>query len=252
MRRDYIESMKTDGLGEFITACNNIKNCKFVVAENKIAALLKAIADNKQLYSMFSAALYGFDYKQVFADCIGTGGFVLPTEPKKAIALVFRILLDIDTNKMSLQNFLEAYFYSVSLNESYARFCLEVIAPFETYCKTSFMRADALLNDIPQDEQLKAYEKINSEQKNGLKSDAIACLATLIEIGDETLTVPMDRAEFNACLKGLVRALNSDDRDNIISAFVGVKYAVAYFFKSSRSILEIFKKLDHDVKTIVD
>lgn len=252
MRRDYLESMKADGLGEFLTACGNLKNCKFVVAETKIAALLKAIADNKQLYSMFSAALYGFDYKQAFSDCICTGGFALPTEPKKAIALVFRILLDIDTGKMSLQKFLEAYFYSVSLNESFARFCLEVVTPFETYCKTTYMRADALLNDMPEHEQMKAYEKINSEQKNGLKSDAVKCVATLIEIADTAITGAMDRAEFNACLKGLIRAINADDRDNTISSFVGVKYAVSYFFRSSRSVLEIFKQLEHDVKNIVD
>ncbi len=252
MRRDYIDSMKTDGLGEFIAACNNIKNCKFVVAETKIAGLLRAIADNKQLYSMFSAALYGFDYKQEFSACVVNGGFALPTDPKKAIALVFRILLDVDTGKMSLQNFLEAYFYSVSVNESYARFCLEVITPFEKYCRAAFSRADVVINGVAPSEHQKAYEKVNADQKSGLKNDALNCVATLIEIADETLTGAIDKAEYNACLKGLIRALNSDDRETMISAFVGVKYAVAYFFKSSKSILEIFKKLEYDVRHLID
>ncbi len=252
MRRDYIESMKTDGLGEFLDACEAIKNSKFVVAEPKIAALLKAIADNKQLYSMFSAALYGFDYKTAFSECIGNGGFVLPSEPKKAIALVFRILLDIDTGKMSLQNFLEAYFYSVSVNESFARFCLEVIAPFETYSRTAFAHADAILNGQLPDEHVKTYERVNAEHRSDLRTDALNCVATLIEIADTAITSAIDRAEFGACLKGLTRAVNSDDYDNVISAFLGVKYAVAYFFKSSKSISEIFKKLEYDIKHMVD
>lgn len=252
MRRDYVDIMKTNGLGEFVSACNTIKNCKFVVAETKIAGLLKAIADNKQLYSMFSAALYGFDYKQEFSACIVKGGFALPTDPKKAIALVFRILLDVDTGKMSLQNFLEAYFYSVSINESYARFCLEVITPFETYCRAAFARADGALGSVISEEQQKAYERVSADQKNGLKTDAKNCVATLIEIADETLTGAIDKAEYNACLKGLARALEGNDRDALISAFVGVKYAVAYFFKSSKSILEIFKKLEYDVRHLID
>ncbi len=253
MRRDYIDTMKADGFGEFLTACEAIRNCKFVIAEHKISGLLKAIADNKRLYSMFGAALYGFDYKLVFTEAIGNGVFLLPSEPKKAIALVFRILLDIDEGKMSLQNFLEAYFYSVSVNESYARFCLEVIAPFETYCRTMFSQSDGMpeLAEIVAD-SAKAYDNVNGKFRANLKSDALNCLATLVEIADSVITGAIDRAEFKACLNGLTRAIGSDDYDGIISAFLGVKYAVAYFFRSSRSVLEIYKKLEYDIKHLAD
>ena len=130
MRREYLDSMRADGLHEFIRACEELKNCKYVLAENKIAGLLKSIADNKQLYSMFGTIMYGFDYKRVFNACVAERGFALPLEKKKAIALVFRILLDIDGGKLPLKQFLEAYFYSEQINESFARFALEVVAPF--------------------------------------------------------------------------------------------------------------------------
>lgn len=245
MRRDYIDSMKSDGFGEFLTACEALRNCKFVVAENKISALLKAIADNKQLYSMFGVALYGFDYKTTFTECIGSNVFSLPADTKKAIALVFRILLDIDAGKMSLQNFLEAYFYSVSINESYARFCLEIIAPFERYCRTLFAKAESLPNDsVP----IRDDAKVQST----LKTDARNCVATLMDIAENTITGVIDRAEFKACLNGLTRAIDTEDYDNVISAFLGVKYAVAYFFKSSKTVLEIYKKLEYDIKHLAD
>lgn len=252
MRRDYIESMKADGFGEFLTACEALKNCKFVIAENKITALLKSIADNKQLYSMFGVTLYGFDYKNVFAECVGDDGFTLPADTKKAIALVFRILLDIDSGKMSLQNFLEAYFYSNSINESYARFCLEIIAPFQTYCKNMFTQPETLAPANPEIGLAQVYDMVSGKFQNGLKSDALHCLATLIEIAETAITGTIDRAEFTACLKGLSRALSSGDSDNIISAFLGVKYAVAYFFKSSKTVLDIYKKLEYDIKHLAD
>lgn len=249
MRRDYIETMKADGLGEFLSACDALKNCKFVVAEGKISALLKAIADNKQLYSMFGVALYEFNYKVAFTECIGNGIFSLPPEPKKAIALVFRILLDIDGGKMSLQNFLEAYFYSVSINESYARFCLEVIAPFETYCRAMFTHA----SELPTIAGLTGvYDNVNMKFRSELKADALNCIATLIEISEKAIGGVIDRAEFTACLNGLIRAINGDDYDNIISSFLGVKYAVSYFFKSSKDAFEIYKKLEYDIKHFAD
>ncbi|MDE6028980.1 MAG: hypothetical protein K2F90_01505 [Clostridiales bacterium] len=252
MRRNYLESMKSDGLGEFLSACESLKNCKYVLAESKITALLKSIADNKQLYSMFAASLYEFDYSKTFSACIYNGSFVLPTEPKKAIALVFRILMDIDCGKIELRNFLEAYFYSPMINESYARFCLEVITPFRSYCNSLFSQP-TLLQELPvKGSVYGAYEAVNGKFRTDLKSDALGCIATLVDIADSTITGAIERAEYTACLNGLTRAIDSDDYENIISAFLGVKYAVAYFFKSTKTVMDIYKKLEYDIKHIAD
>lgn len=250
MRRNYLESMKSDGLGEFLTACESLKNCKYVLAESKITALLKSIADNKQLYSMFAASLYGFDYSKTFGSCVNNGTFVLPTEPKKAIALVFRILMDIDSGKIELRNFLEAYFYSPMINESYARFCLEVITPFRSYCSDLFTQPMSL-QEIPLKGSVDgAYEEVNGKFRADLKTDALDCIATLVDIADSTITGVIERAEYTACLNGLTRAIDGDDYENIISAFLGVKYAVAYFFKSTKTVMDIYKKLEYDIKHI--
>ncbi len=246
-----MDSMKADGFGEFIIACEDLKNCKFIIAESKIAALLKSIADNKQLYSMFGAALYGFDYKTTFTECVGNNSFVLPTDPKTAIALVFRILMDIDGGQMPLRNFLEAYFYSESLNESYARFGLDIITPFERYCRMFFSKADAPNEALPDDcVMAKQYDTLNDKYLNDLKSDALGCVASLIDYADKHITGVIDRAEYNACLNGLIKAIKSQDSDNVISAFLGVKYAVAYFFKSNAEVLQVYKKLEYDIKHI--
>ncbi|MDE6617519.1 MAG: hypothetical protein K2K13_00625 [Clostridiales bacterium] len=249
MRRNYLESMKSDGLGEFLSACESLKNCKYVLAESKIAALLKSIADNKQLYSMFAASLYEFDYSKTFSTCVNNGSFVLPTEPKKAIALVFRILLDIDSGKIELRNFLEAYFYSPMINESYARFCLEIITPFRSYCNDLFTQPISIAMPLKGSAD-GAYEEVNGKFRSDLKNDALDCIATLVDIADSTITGAIERAEYTACLNGLTRAIDGDDYENIISAFLGVKYAVAYFFKSTKTVMDIYKKLEYDIKHI--
>ncbi|MCH5162567.1 MAG: hypothetical protein J1G38_03660 [Clostridiales bacterium] len=237
--------MKADGFGEFLTACENLRNCKYILAESKITALLKTIADNKQLYSMFGASLLGFDYKTVFSECVSNNMFTLPTDPKTAIAIVFRILMDIDSGKMPLRNFLEAYFYSESVNESYARFGLEIVSPFESYCRMFISQAEGENADMSQ-----RYDDMGEKYRNDLKADALVCLAALIDYANEAISGVYDRAEYTACLNGLVKNIKADDGDGIISSYLGVKYAVAYFFKSNPDVNEIFKKLEYNIKRL--
>ncbi len=267
MRRDYIESMKSGGLDEFIAACEDLKNSKYVIAENKIAAVLKSIADNRDLYTMFGSALYGFDYQSTFASCVGGSYFTLPSDAQKAVALVFRILLDIDSGRLSLANFLEAYFYSESINESYARFCLELITPFETYCRVLMSRPAVpppIMREKPSDaENIKevgsvetvvseTYNDVNNKFTESLKNDAFDCLKTLSDFGASAIVGVIDRDEFEACLDGLARSIRSGDNKYIISSFLGVKYAVSYFFKSTKTVIDVYKKLEFAVKRLTD
>lgn len=244
MRREYLDSMQADGPNEFIRACDELKNCKYVLAENKIAALLKSVADNKQLYSMFGTIMYGFDYKRVFNACVAGRGFALPLDKKKAIALVFRILLDVDSGKMPLKNFLEAYFYCDVINESYARFALEVIAPFESYCKEYFL-SGGNVDDSDGD-----YASDAERFQDSLKVDALTCITDLSDIADGAITGAVDKAEFSACLDGLTRAIRTRGYGDVISSFIGVKYAVAYFFAGNEEVGEILKRLENDVRHI--
>lgn len=249
MRREYLESMQADGPREFIQACDELKNCKYVLAENKIAALLKSVADNKQLYSMFGTIMYGFDYKRVFNTCVAGRGFALPLDKKKAIALVFRVLLDVDSGKMPLKNFLEAYFYCDLINESYARFALEVIAPFESYCKEYFSSGGNLVGGADDDGD-GAYGSDGDMFQDSLKADALTCVNDLSDVADSSITGAVDRAEFAACLDGLTKAIRTRGYGDVISAFIGVKYAVAYFFGGNEIVAGIFKKLEYDIKHI--
>lgn len=253
MRREYIDSMKGKGFGEFIRACEELKNCKYVLAENKITALLKSVADNKQLYSMFGAALYGFDYKTVFNDCVVGSGFKLPSEPQKAIALVFRILIDIDSGNMPLPSFLEAYFYSESVNESYARFSLEILAPFLSYCRMYFVKAEAQgAAFLEQDRNMsQAYDDVNNKFREDMRDDALASVHELLDFGDKEMS-GIELAEYRACLCGFIRAVKRNNGDDTISAFLGVKYAVAYFFKGNDEALDMLKRLDYAVRHLTD
>lgn len=251
MRREILESMSSNGFGEFITACEDLKNSRYIIAESKIPPLLKAIADNRQLYLMFGSALNGFDYKKTFSSCVTSGGFSLPTDRNVAIALVFRLLMDFDRGNISLGKFLEKYFHSDSVNESFARFGLEIIAPFESYCKDIFEKVENG-EEQTDDSVAYAYDDANEKFYVSLKRNAISDVNALIDIGDESLTNDIDRIEFCACLRGLIRAISRDADDDMASAFIGVKYAVSYFFKNRSDTSVILKKIEYAVKHLVN
>lgn len=279
MRREYTDSMQVRGFNEFITACDELRKCKYILAENKIAALLKSIADNAQLYSMFNALLYNFNYRATFDECIVGSTLTLPASPQKAIALVFRILVDIDSGKMNLQKLLETYFYGESLNDSFARMGLELIAPFESYCKMCFAQLSASTTDAPQPpkpqprptvapavqappsraEEIrnernnmgKTVVEVNEKLQNEIKANAISCVDELLVIAETAIIGKIDQAEFVACIDGLKRALRRNGSyEDIVSSFLGVKYAVSYFFKSSKTVMDIYKRLEYDIKNI--
>lgn len=88
--------------------------------------------------------------------------------------------------------------------------------------------------------------------QENLKADALACVSSLIDFAEGSIAGVIDRAEYVSCLNGLIRAIKSDDYDDVISAFLGVKYAVAYFFKSDARVTEIYKKLEYAVKHYAD
>lgn len=261
MRREIIDSMKAHGFDEFISACTELRNCKYVIAESKITAVLKSIADNKQLYALFASTLKGFDYNKVFYECVSASDrmFVLPNDYKNAIALVFRILLDMDNGIIKLETFLNTYFAPGSVNEEFARFGLEIIAPFTAYCKLYFTQNIDLAESVePMPRQAQGSNLLQPSTApretadDSLKNDALTHVARLIDIGNDNIYNVADRKEYSVCLDGLSRALRSYGYDDIVSAFIGVKYAVLYFFASKPDIIDVYKKLEYDIKHISD
>lgn len=121
----------------FFDACNEMIQGRFILSDIKISKILKAIANSEVLYNLFAGVLSDFKFKEEFENAktsnkINGGYFAVPQEEKKIIALVFCLLLEVDNQKMNLQNFVNDYFYSPEgYNISYSNFSLSVLVPFK-------------------------------------------------------------------------------------------------------------------------
>jgi len=124
-------------LKNFFQACNEMINGRFILSDVKISKILNSIANSNVLYDLFAKCMVDFNYKSEFRNAkvtnkVNGGYFVLPTDEKRIIALVFCFLIDVDNNRINLQNFINENFYSPDgYNISYSNFALNVLVPFK-------------------------------------------------------------------------------------------------------------------------
>lgn len=121
----------------FFQACNEMINGRFILSDVKISKILNCIANSNVLYDLFAKCMVDFNYKTEFRNAkvtnkINGGYFVLPTDEKRIVALVFCFLIDVDNNRINLQNFINENFFSPDgYNISYSNFSLNVLVPFK-------------------------------------------------------------------------------------------------------------------------
>ena len=109
---------KREELDVFVERAEELIRSKYILADIKIVGILKAIAASESLSGIVESSLFHFDYeeslkKHFVSSSYGSenkGEFIPPDNTREAIALTFRILLDLDAKKISLMEFLKEYF----------------------------------------------------------------------------------------------------------------------------------------------
>ena len=98
----------------FVTACDSMCDAKFLLSERKISDLMRTIATYPRIYDIFRTALKGYNRQAEFLKSQtkvgGRSKLVPPQNQTKLIAYVFCLLLEIDSGKRVLRDFLDEYF----------------------------------------------------------------------------------------------------------------------------------------------
>lgn len=130
----------------FFTACDELINGKFIVADKKIEELLKSIASCDDLMGLFSAVTKGFDYnaaKRAYlrapVDTRTRGEAYLPSDETELLAFVFCLLVEFDGGSLRIGDFLLNYFYEDgSYTASFSLFVERMIRPFRDVVRRCF------------------------------------------------------------------------------------------------------------------
>lgn len=138
-------------IDKFLEACDDLLNCKFLVAEYKIQRLLQQLASASDVCSLVGECLEQFNRDREFAKTFvqdGQGDFVclMPSEEYKVIALVFCTLVDIENKKIDFVDFIKRFFGREE--NPFKAFLDTMIVPFKKLIEEAFSYAE---NDKDED-----------------------------------------------------------------------------------------------------
>ena len=137
-----------EDLAEFISACDNMIESKFILVDKRIGEVLKAIATTKPVYNAIAENMINFNFSGAWAVATNkTGEFSIQED--KIVAFVFCMLKAINDGKINISDVLIKHFPTASDNHSsYTLFCDATILPFKnqivsTLCEQKKKRAAA-------------------------------------------------------------------------------------------------------------
>lgn len=99
----------------FLSACDELVNCKFLIAESKIQKILDTLAEAPPVYQLVSECMEQFNHdrelsKAFVQDAKGNYFCQMPVEEFKIIALMFTILVDINDKKLDFGDFVKRFY----------------------------------------------------------------------------------------------------------------------------------------------
>lgn len=234
-----------EDLNNFTKLCEEVMNCKFIVSEIKIMKLLKCIADSEVLYKEMESCLEDFNYEYELQKCkipdeSGRYRIVLPIEATKKVALIFRILYDIDSKVIDIQKFINDYY--LDENEpynSYANFCRGIIRPFMenvVYLITGI----ELIDEAPVVE----YDDSELSLSERCVVDIVEILKKINKLTDGNTFKDGQKEEVIIVTNGLANALLSRSPEHILVNWVGFKNTL----KDTKAVLPYLKKIEEKLR----
>lgn len=228
----------------FLNKCDELKNCKFIMATTKIKDLLKCIVNSSDLYGLFDAVTKNYNYAEQKKRClIATDNgitrrntVVLPQTVGQRLAFIFCLLVEFDRGTIGFNDFLQKYFREDgSFFAGYRAFCDTVITALEEVIKQVFK--EVLSEEwYAEDAQTKA----NRARIFNLIKLSIAAEKDFIS----TSAVPEEEKE-NAykILEALSVAAEYGDEDMIDALICGYNYFILYYRCVSDGISPLIEAL---------
>ncbi len=237
-------------LEAFSVKAEELVGSKYIIADVKIAGLLKVIASSDILIALFKNCLTDFDYQSAKKNYLvksqflaeDKGEFVMPPNSRELLAFVFNILVDIDANRIVFSDFLNKYFFVYgSLTSSYSAFINAMIKPFKN--SVEILMGDVIEGKIQdpiealveeearkkrEDEEIIIRAQKDKELSKKAYGESIKDLRELLLADKKKVKASklkdQEKDDIILVIDMLANVIESDDKDAINYAFVAYKY----------------------------
>ena len=126
-----MEENNLEQLQEFVSACNDFADGKFILADIKISKILRLISKTPQLYDLIAECMINFDFREEWKKATASTVLKLPETDAKRISFIFCMLNNFDDKNLDVTNILERFFSYDSTCSAYDLFLKNIIAEFK-------------------------------------------------------------------------------------------------------------------------
>ena len=234
---------------EFLNKCEEVKNCKFIMATTKIKDLLKSIVNSAELYELFNTVAANFDYVAAKQKCFSEDGgaygqskLTLPDTVGDRLAFIFCLLVEFDREDINLNAFLQKYYpKDGSYYASYHLFCDEVIGSLQ------FIISDIFAGEFIEQQLPEAQTAQIPQQAQPAPDTQSAALLNsvcmLIESEKENVESSSLEAEDKEAAKLMLDSLSSAVREGNAQLIKSLTCGYNYFVMCTNSVSGVLSML---------
>ncbi len=266
---------KSEELELFVERVDELIDSKYILADIKIAGLLKAIATADTLLALFKNCLTDFDYAVAQKKYLvkskylseNKGEFILPPNSRELLAFIFYVLVEIDAKRIDLGEFINKYFFEDgSFSSGYNAFINAMIKPFKNSVKILMESViEGKLQDpveaLNEEESKREKERIEKEKQDKKEQDLLrkiygksvkAVKEMLLQDKQKVKKSGMKaivKKDIYLAIDMLANVIESEDKDAIEYAFVTYKYVAKVHKWTFRGRVS---KISKEIKNIVN
>lgn len=217
-------------LKQFMLACDEFIKGKYIVADTKISAILKAIAYSEKIKNIISNCLFDFDFDKAFKLAAGSEDevkFELPEEITKVVAFCFTILFKIDCKEINFYDFISKHFKQENefSNKEFEAFSKKVVIPFKDAIEKLYTNTHILVD--------------SEEYKNNIYNKIILQIKLIKKTLGQYKLKNINEEEFNILLDSFLSACDKNDKQQVFAFLI----AVDYFTQTHKKCRPVFNKI---------
>lgn len=251
-----MDTAKTQ-LNDFLNKCEEVRNCKFIMATTKIKDLLKSIVNSADLFELFNTVAANFDYvaakQRCFVEADGVYGnskIVLPDTIGDRLAFIFCLLVEFDRNDLNFNAFLQKYYpKDGSYYASYHLFCDEVIGSLEAIICDIYARELSEGEEaLPAPERMAELPPAPKRSAPDAKAAASLSVVLMLLDGEKESVADSDLGDEEkeaalTILESLSQAVRERDAKTVKALTCGYNYLALYAHFVSEGLSSLFEAL---------
>ncbi|MCH5153366.1 MAG: hypothetical protein J1F68_05375 [Clostridiales bacterium] len=209
--------MNTNEIAYFTDSVNTLIEGKLILIDKHIAQVLKCVATSPTLCQTLSETVQTMSYVTEFSrarvtwtrsDGVVEARLKLPADRNRLFSFVVCLLMEVDSGRRNILDFLKEYYNEANNDLSYAKFAEEVLKPFKKAGEAILSTIDPESLNIKNVEQAERFfkaEKIYIE--TGVLEQVLEEMEQIRQVVSALTLSRAEEYEFNSVSEYLVNAL---------------------------------------------